>query len=160
MATDREFLGRGWRFPVAVNLTGGISASALDENVRESIFVVLGTAPGERVKRPDFGCQIHDLMFAPNNDITAARAEVYCEEAIYKFEPRVEKVVCRALAHGDQPNRLDVRLEYIIAGKHEKRNLVFPFYLRTEDDEAGPLEGSDANGDTGTSGSNGVNGLP
>ena len=135
MANDRDFLGKGLRFPVSINLNGGVSSSAFEENVRQSIFIVLGTAPGERVNRPDFGCRIHDLMFAPNNDITAARAEVYCEEAIQKYEPRVEKVTVTAAPHSDQPNRLDVRIEYVIAGQNTKRNLVFPFYLRNEDDE-------------------------
>jgi uncharacterized protein len=136
MANDRDFLGKGLRFPVSVNLNGGVSSSVLEENVRQSIFIILGTAPGERLHRPDFGCRIHDLMFAPNNDITAARAEVYCEEAIYKYEPRIDKLVCRANPNVDAPNRLDIRIEYVIAGKHDKRNLVFPFYLRSEDDEA------------------------
>ena len=129
MANERDHLGKGLRFPVSVNLNGGVSASQYEENVRQSLFIILGTAPGERIMRPDFGCRIHDLMFAPNNDITAARAEVYCEEAIYKYEPRVSKVACTARAHPDQPNRLDVRIEYVIAGKNDKRNLVFPFYL-------------------------------
>src|ERR1700753_2293966 len=119
MPNDRDFLGKGYRFPVSVNLNGGVSTSALEENVRQSIFVILGTAPGERLMRPDFGCQIHDLMFAPNTDITAARAEVYCEEAIYKSEPRVEWVKCPAAPNVDEPNRLDVRLEYVIAGKND-----------------------------------------
>src|SRR3954468_7147137 len=118
MANDRDFLGRGLRFPVSVNLNGGVSSSQLEENVRQSIFIILGTAPGERLMRPDFGCQIHDLMFAPNNDLTAARAEVYCEEAIYKHEPRIGKVSARAAAHADDPNRLDIRVEYVIAGKN------------------------------------------
>ncbi|HEY6033002.1 MAG TPA: GPW/gp25 family protein, partial [Kofleriaceae bacterium] len=110
------------------------------------IFIILGTAPGERINRPEFGCQIHDLMFAPNNTITAAMPEVYCEEAIYKFEPRVEQVTCRAGPNTDEPNRLDIRIEYVIAGKNDKRNLVFPFYLKNEDEEAG---GNGANGSNG-----------
>jgi phage baseplate assembly protein W len=134
MANDRDFLGKGLRFPVSINLNGGVSSSALEENVRQCIFIILGTAPGERINRPTFGCQIHDLMFAPNNDLTAARAEIYCEEAIYKFEPRVESVTCRAMPNADEPNRLDIRIEYVIAGKNDKRNLVFPFYLHTEDE--------------------------
>jgi phage baseplate assembly protein W len=137
MSNDKDFLGKGFRFPVAVNLNGGVSSSVLEENVRQSIFIILGTAPGERLMRPDFGCRIHDLMFAPNTDITAARAEVYCEEAIYKYEPRIDQVTCRAGANPDAPNRLDVKIEYVIAGKHEKRNLVFPFYLRTDEEIAG-----------------------
>ncbi len=137
MANDRDFLGKGLRFPVSVNLNGGVSSSALEENVRQCIFIVLGTAPGERINRPEFGCQIHDLMFAPNNQLTAAMAAVYCEEAIYKFEPRVSEVRCQARPNPDEPNRLDVRIEYVIAGKNDKRNLVFPFYLKNEDDEEG-----------------------
>jgi hypothetical protein len=135
MSNDRDFLGKGLRFPVSINLNGGVSSSQLEENVRQSIFIILGTAPGERINRPQFGCQIHDLMFAPNNDVTAARAEVFCEEALYKFEPRIEKVSCTAMPNSDEPNRLDIRLEYVIAGKNDKRNLVFPFYLKSEEDE-------------------------
>ena len=138
MANERDFLGKGLRFPVSINLNGGVSSSAVEENVRQSIFIILGTAPGERIARPHFGCQIHDLMFAPNNDITAARAEVYCEEAIYKFEPRIEKVACRAAPNIVEPSRLDIRIEYLIAGKNDKRNLVFPFYLRVEDEDENP----------------------
>jgi phage baseplate assembly protein W len=143
MADERDFLGKGLRFPVSVNLNGGVSSSIFEENVRQSIFIILGTAPGERLNRPDFGCRIHDLMFAPNNDITAALAEVYCEEALYKYEPRVEHLTVRALANADQPNRLDIRIEYIIAGKNDKRNLVFPFYLRNDEEQAsGPTDGA------------------
>jgi uncharacterized protein len=137
MSADREFLGKGWRFPVAVNLTGGISSSNYEENVRESIFVILGTAPGERVNRPDFGCRIHDLMFAPNNDETAARAEYYCEEALYKYEKRITAITAQAIPSKDEPNRLDIRVTYQIAGKSDKKNLVYPFYLlKPEDEEA------------------------
>jgi len=135
MSNEKDFLGKGLRFPVSINLNGGVSSSQLEENVRQSLFVILGTAPGERINRPQFGCRIHDLMFAPNNSMTGARAEVYCEEAIFKFEPRVDKVTCTALANADEPNRLDIRIEYVIAGKNDKRNLVFPFYLRTEEEE-------------------------
>ncbi len=146
MPNDRDFLGKGFRFPVSVNLNGGVSTSALEENVRQSIFIILGTAPGERINRPQFGCRIHDLMFAPNNPLTAARAEIYCEEAIYKYEPRVQKVTVAAQANPDEPNRLDIRIEYVIAGKNDKRNLVFPFYLRQKDDEAGGTAPNGANG--------------
>jgi phage baseplate assembly protein W len=136
MANEKDFLGKGLRFPVSINLNGGVSTSQLEENVRQSLFVILGTAPGERINRPYFGCRIHDLMFAPNNAVTAARAEVFCEEAIYKFEPRIEKVVSHAMANPDEPNRLDIRIEYVIAGKNDqKRNLVFPFYLKPEESE-------------------------
>ena len=125
------------KHPFTVDLGRGRLAEEENyaEHIEQMMFQVLFTAPGERINRPDFGCRIHDLMFAPNNDITAARAEVYCEEAIQKYEPRIEKVVVTANPHADQPNRLDVRIEYVIAGQNTKRNLVFPFYLKNEDDE-------------------------
>ncbi len=134
MSNDRDFLGKGLRFPVSINLNGGVSSSQLEENVRQSIFIILGTAPGERLMRPDFGCRIHDLMFAPNHEMTAARAEIYCEEAIYKYEPRIERVSCRALPNASQPNQLDIRVEYVIAGVNNAKNLVFPFYLKNDDE--------------------------
>lgn len=149
MSNPKDFLGKGLRFPVSINLNGGVSSSQLEENVRQSLFVILGTAPGERMNRPQFGCRIHDLMFAPNNLMTAARAEVYCEESIYKFEPRIDKVACRAQPNADEPNRLDIRIEYVLAGKNDKRNLVYPFYLKTEEDEPESLNG--------VGGTNGVN---
>ena len=150
MPNDRDFLGKGLRFPVSINLNGGVSSSQLEENVRQSIFIILGTAPGERINRAQFGCQIHDLMFAPNNALTAAMAAVYCEEAIYKFEPRVEEVHCQAQPNRDEPNRLDVRIEYVIAGKNDKRNLVFPFYLKNNEDEE--AAGNGVNGHNGHNG--------
>jgi len=142
MADNREHLGKGWRFPVSVNLTGGGSSSAYEENVRQSIFIILGTAPGERVMRPDFGCRIHDLMFAPNNDVTSVRAAYYCEEAIYKYEPRIEEVEVQAKPNAVEPNRLDLIITYVIAGTNNKRNLVYPFYLRTDEDEVEQARGS------------------
>lgn len=138
MTADREFLGKGWRFPVAINLTGGISTSAYEENVRESIFVILGTAPGERLKRQEFGCRVHDLMFAPNNHVTAALAEHYCEEALLKFEPRIRNVQVKASPSKTEPNRLDIRISYMVGDTNDKRNLVYPFYLRQPDEEANP----------------------
>lgn len=136
MSSGRDFLGKGWRFPVAINLTGGVSASSFEENVRESIFIILGTAPGERIMRPAFGCRIHDLMFAPNNHVTAALAEYYCEEALRKFEPRINNVEVTARPSSDEPNRLDVRISYSVRGANHKRNLVYPFYLRQPDEDA------------------------
>ncbi|HWN70178.1 MAG TPA: GPW/gp25 family protein [Haliangium sp.] len=135
MASGREFLGKGWRFPVAINLTGGISSSAYEENVRESIFIVLGTAPGERIMRPHFGCRIHDLMFSPNNYVTAALAEHYCEEALLKFEPRISEVKVEARPSTSEPNRLDIRVSYTVGDASDRRNLVYPFYLRQPDEE-------------------------
>ncbi|HET6614059.1 MAG TPA: GPW/gp25 family protein [Kofleriaceae bacterium] len=131
MAARRDFLGRGWRFPAAVNRTGGIATSAQEENIRESIFIILGTAPGERIKRLDFGCDIHDLVFAPNNPHTAALAMHYCQEALLKWEPRIEGVEVVAEPSTEEPNRLDIHISYVIRAHNRPGNLVYPFYLRS-----------------------------
>ncbi len=130
MANRRDFLGRGWRFPVAINRTGGIATSAQEENIRESIFIILGTAPGERIKRLDFGCDIHELVFAPNNPATAALAIHYCDEALRKWEPRIHKIEVEAEPAPGEPNRLDIRISYVVRTTNQPGNLVYPFYLR------------------------------
>ena len=124
MTDEREWLGKGWRFPVAVNLTGGISTSSKEDNIKESIFIILGTAPGERLNRPDFGCDIHELMFSPNNPTTASLAEYYCESALSKWEPRISNV------------KADIRITYTIKETNSSRNLVYPFYLQHREDGA------------------------
>jgi uncharacterized protein len=135
MPAKRDFLGRGWRFPVAISRTGGISTSAQQENIRESIFIILGTAPGERIMRLGFGCDIHELVFAPNNPMTAGLASHYCEEALRKWEPRIMNVEAQATPSRDQPNRLDIRISYVVRATNQPGNLVYPFYLRSPDEQ-------------------------
>jgi uncharacterized protein len=135
MAVKRDFLGRGWRFPVAINRTGGISTSAQEENIRESVFIILGTAPGERIKRLDFGCDIHELVFAPNNPTTAGLAAHYCEEALRKWEPRIADIEAFAEPSASEPSRLDVTISFVVRATNQPGNLVYPFYLRTSDEQ-------------------------
>ncbi len=130
MAVRRDFLGRGWRFPVAINRTGGVSSSAQEENIRESIFIILGTAPGERIKRPHFGCDIHELVFAPNNANTAGLAAHYCKDALRKWEPRIQNIEVSGQPSVEEPNRLDLHISYVVRATSEPGNLVYPFYLQ------------------------------
>ena len=132
---SRNFLGRGWKYPVEVDRAGGIAMSELDESIRQSLLIILGTAPGERVMRPGFGCNIHDLVYAPNNLNTASLAAYYCIEALGKWEPRIEEVEARADASGDDPNRLDITIKYKVRATNTSRNLVYPFYIRRSDEK-------------------------
>lgn len=135
MPRRREFLGRGWRFPVAINRTGGVSTSAQEENIRESIFVILGTAPGERIKRPHFGCDIHELVFAPNNSNTAGLAVHYCKQALRKWEPRIENIEVATRSVPEEPSRLDLHVSYVVRATNQPGNLVYPFYLQAPDEQ-------------------------
>lgn len=129
----RSFLGRGWKFPVEIDRSGGIAMTDLDESIRSSILLVLGTATGERVMRPHFGCEIHDLVFAPNNASTAGLAAHHCVEALQKWEPRIDEIEAEAEPSGDDPSRLDIHIKYRVRATNSSRNLVYPFYLRRND---------------------------
>jgi uncharacterized protein len=133
MASNKAFLGKGWRFPVDIDRTGGVSMSVFEESIRDSIFIILGTAPGERIMRPTFGCDIHDLVFAPNNPNTCGLAAHYCEEALNKWEPRVAKVNAKARPAPDEPNKILIDIEYVVVANNTTRNLVYPFYLKSEE---------------------------
>jgi uncharacterized protein len=134
MPTKRDFLGTGWRFAVDVDRTGTVSLSSHDENIRESIFIILGTAPGERIMRLDFGCQVHDLIFWPNNGATCALAALYCEEALEKFEPRITNVKAKARQATGEQNKILVEIEYTVVSNNTTRNMVYPFYLQKPED--------------------------
>jgi uncharacterized protein len=136
MATNKSFLGKGWRFQVDIDRTGGVSLSIFEESIRESIFIILGTAPGERIMRPTFGCDIHDLVFAPNNPNTCGLAAHYCEEALQKWEPRIAKVQAKARPAPDEPNKILIDIEYVVIANNITRNLVYPFYLKENEDQA------------------------
>src|SRR5262245_22631914 len=136
MSANKIFLGRGWRFPVDVDRTGSVSTSQYEESIRDAIHIVIGTAPGERIMRPSFGCQIHDLIFAPNNPNTCGLAAHYCEEALNKWEPRITKVKAKARPAPGEPNKILIDIEYVIRANTTSRNLVYPFYLRKAEESS------------------------
>lgn len=131
-ARRKDFLGRGWTNPVALDLrTGHIAAAEYEEDIRQSIFIILETVPGERVMRPDFGCGIHELVFASMDSTTLERVRSLVQEALRRFEARIEVLavdVDPVAAATD--GRLMVELEYRVRLTNQAGNLVFPFYFR------------------------------
>src|SRR5436190_12948301 len=91
MATNqRDYLGAGWKFPFQVTPGGKIASSRHEQRIEESIYLILSTAKGERVMLPDFGCGIHELVFAPNNSTTISVVTHMVREALVMFEPRID----------------------------------------------------------------------
>jgi Bacteriophage baseplate protein W len=135
MAINKAFLGKGWRFPADIDRTGSVSVSVFEESIRDSIFIILGTAPGERIMRPEFGCDVHSLIFAPNNPNTCGLAAHYCEEALEKWEPRITKVTAFARPSPDEANKILIEIEYTVIANNVTRNLVYPFYLKEEENK-------------------------
>lgn len=129
MATRRDFLGRGWTFPVKAANAGGVASSSFERDIEESVRVILGTAFGERVMRPDFGCGIHDLVFSPNNAATRQLVIHYVKEALYTWEPRVINVEVEVQSDPGNPAVILVDLSYEVRATNSKFNLVYPFYL-------------------------------
>jgi hypothetical protein len=127
---SKEFLGRGWKFPVAVNpTTGRIAMSEHEEDIKESIRIILATAPGERVMRPDFGCGIHDLVFSTISAITVGLFESRVREAITKFEARVDILKLEISTREASNGKLEIKMECLVRDTNAQFNLVFPFYL-------------------------------
>ncbi len=123
----KDFLGSGWRFPPRLDDRGQIELVHEEADVEEAIRIVLGTRKGERPMRPEFGCEIHDLVFAPNDPSTIGLARRYAQEALLMWEPRIDRVDIQAApSHGESAILLDVR--YRIVATNSTRNLVFPFY--------------------------------
>jgi phage baseplate assembly protein W len=124
------FLGVGTGFPLALDpKTGGLARAEYEESVRQSILVILGTAKGERAMRPDFGCGIHDLVFANVNTATIGRIIREVHESLLRLEPRIDVVQVDA-SPGDTNNVLLIDIDYEVRATNTSFNLVYPFYLQ------------------------------
>ena len=112
--------------------TGGIEMVEDRDSVRQAILLLLSTRPGERVMRPDYGCDLHKLVFSPNDDTTAGLAIHYVQRAINRWEPRV--IVLRLDAYRDEtyPERLNILLEYRIRSTPQRDGLMFSVNLSGE----------------------------
>jgi len=125
-----EFLGKGWSFPVERDESKARFATAeYEESIRQAIRIILSTALGERVMRPDFGCGIHELVFEPNSVATWGLAEHYVSEALLLWEPRIEVLDVKAVASGGQDEELLIGVDYRVRTTDSRFNLVYPFYL-------------------------------
>lgn len=125
-----EFVGAGWGFfPMRTDVTGRIVLVTHEQEIEESIRLILATAPGERPMRPDFGCAIHDFVFAPADAATAGQIAFEVRAALDRWEPRVDVLEVRVdLDTGDE-GTLHIQIGYRIRGTNDPRNLVFPFYV-------------------------------
>jgi hypothetical protein len=128
VSNSSSFLGIGWAFPVKEK-QGQIVLSRLEDSVRESILLIVGTAKGERTMHPDFGCGIHELVFAPNDTTTAAQISFEVREALIDWEPRIEVMDVETTPDPAEGNKLLVNLKYRIRSTNNIFNLVYPFYL-------------------------------
>ena len=124
-------LGQVFGFPLQVNQQGNWALSAAERNVRESILLILMTDLGERVNRPDFGCRLRELSFAPINSETLMLMRLYVQEALEQWEPRIILDDVLSIPNADL-GRVDLMINYRLKLTHDRRSLVYPFYLEQQ----------------------------
>ncbi|NHZ64613.1 baseplate protein [Massilia sp. CCM 8694] len=131
MDERKDFLGRGWAMPVALDpRTGQLAVAEYEDDIRQAILIILETAPGERLMRPDVGCGIHELVFEVIDSTLLQRVRSVVSEALREFEPRIEVLDVAADADGAATGLLKVEIEYRVRKTNQTGNLVFPFYFR------------------------------
>ncbi len=126
-AMSEEFVGSGLAFPLRTDPTGRIALVTSHREIEQSIRLILGTAPGERPMRPEFGCAIHDQIFGGVDADTAARVAIMVEEALVRWEPRIS-VMGVEVTFGDDASLIYIDVHYSVGDTNDPRNLVFPFY--------------------------------
>ncbi|MGH8899274.1 MAG: GPW/gp25 family protein [Egibacteraceae bacterium] len=124
-----EFIGAGWAFPLRTDATGSIALVTSVQEIEESIHLILGTAHGERPMRPEFGCGIHDYVFAPANASTAGLLADEVRQALERWEPRIDVVDVAVNPAPEDASTLYIDVRYALRGTNDPRNLVFPFYV-------------------------------
>lgn len=127
----KEFLGRGWKFPIKIDNEGGVAISQYEEKVKESITIILSTAKGERVMRPEFGCDIHEFPFSIINTSTLTMIKSAVKEALVLWEPRIEIIDIEVSTERIDEGILLIKIDYKIIAINTEFNMVFPFYLKT-----------------------------
>jgi len=130
---DQDIIGKGWRFPPQIGPNGGIALVGGETEIEQAILIILRTAPGQRVMRPEFGCDLHELVFMPNNSDTAARIKRAVRQALGRWEPRIRVHSVETRADANDLARLIIDIQYEIKSTHDRRSLVYPFYLIPEE---------------------------
>lgn len=121
------FLGRGWKFPLKFE-NGTVAMSEAEEDVEESLHILLGTYPGERLMRPDYGCRLRDYCFRNYEESTIVQLDEEIRNAIDNFEPRVT-VENTDYKMDDVNDILQIIIDYKVIATNSRRNLVYPFYI-------------------------------
>jgi uncharacterized protein len=128
MSMNETFIGRGFAFPMRTDASGGFALVSDDREIEEAMRLILGTAPGERPMRPEFGCRIHHHVFGSADATTAGLIEYDVRQALRRWEPRIEVTDVEVGFDEHRPSLVYIDISYRIASTNDPRNLVFPFY--------------------------------
>ncbi len=126
---NRDSIGQGWSFPIKPAANGRLSFLGGPEKIRQSIWLILSTAPGERQMLPDFGCGIHDLVFEANTATLRGLVQNRVRDALTRWEARIDVLDVRVETPPDARNYLLIRIDYRIRTNNAFFNLVYPFFI-------------------------------
>jgi phage baseplate assembly protein W len=130
---SEAFIGRGWAYPVRTSASGGIALVGGDDELVESIRLIVGTAPGERPMRPEFGCAIHNYILTSVDINVAGQMAYEVRQSLIRWEPRITVVNVDVTVDADTPGLVYIDITYAHRGTNDPRNLVFPFYVIPEE---------------------------
>lgn len=116
-------------WPMTVDHTGSIALTSGEPDLDRSIHLVLMTAPGERLMRPEFGCKIWDLLFEPINPNLLGRIAEAVRKALLRWEPRITVTNVKSIPDPDDNGLVRVEIQYVVRTTNDRRNLVYPFYV-------------------------------
>lgn len=127
----KEFLGIGWKFPVNVDTPNGkISMSEYEKDIQEAIWIILATAKGERIMQPDFGCGIHNFVFATLSMATLELIKLRVSEGLTHWEPRIDVNQIKVSLDKSETGKIWIDINYHVRKTNTEFNLVYPFYLQ------------------------------
>jgi hypothetical protein len=135
-----DFIGSGWSFPLRIEATGRVGLVSKEREIEEAIRLILGTSYGERPMRPEFGCGIHDYVFAPADATTAGQLAYEVQQSLERWEPRIDVLGVIVTPDDEDASTLYIDISYAIRGRNDPRNLVFPFYVIPTEGETPTVE--------------------
>ncbi len=128
----QNFLGKGWKYPISIDFNKEIALATDEKDIQEAILIILGTSKGERIMRPDFGCDIHEMVFSSLNSATITLMLKSIQEALVLWEPRIDLLKVEADDEKANYGKIIFDIEYIVRTTNNRFNMVYPFYLREE----------------------------
>jgi phage baseplate assembly protein W len=131
-----EIIGTGVSFPLRVDRRGGVALSRDNDDVQEAIALILGTAPGERPMRPEFGCGVHNYIFESVDAYALGRIEYEIRVALDRWEPRIDVIAVEFDLSSSDRGELLIDITYQLRATNDIRNLVYPFYVIPEEESA------------------------
>jgi phage baseplate assembly protein W len=124
------FLGRGWTFPPSFDRINNANQMASDlTDIEESIRIILGTTPGERMMQPQFGCQIKRVVFEQISSNLVMEINHVIGNALLNFEPRIKFLQAVFLDDVNMEGLVHIRIDYSIITTNTRHNIVYPFYI-------------------------------